>query len=422
MPDTTTDREWRVDTASARPATTDMRELPRTLGTQASPPETAHGLRGRGSQIGDAWRRSTNRVHFWVIARLRQFAGRARSSYFEGLLRDFIEVIDTADDPAVLERSLVRLAGQLVPAYRVELVTAPGAACVYEANAAVVGTGSESPDRHLAESDNAPVHAILDVPLRCGRVLRGRLRVRPRARDVASLRNETVEQLTALCTLSACALERLDLEREWPRRDLVADAEHSSGTELAAIPTPKAAGVFSMTQLRDATFLHAVLPFALSQARRHNETLSLVCVSIDRLGAIQELLGRAAVDRLVESVGETVATLIRASDIVARLDDDRVIAVLPRAPGGGALHVAQRICQAVAEKTLGDSEIPRVTVSVGVACFPLCAEDVFSLFDAADEALERAQSQGRNQAVLAHRLAIFAPGYGKTARSTSAAT
>ena len=105
----------------------------------------------------------------------------------------------------------------------------------------------------------------------------------------------------------------------------------------------------------------------------------------------------------MRSVARTVASLIRGSDIIARLYDDRVVAVLPRAPGGGALHVAQTIRQAVAANAHADCEIPNTTVSIGVATFPASAENVFSLFDAADEALARAQSQGRNQACLAPR-------------------
>ena len=106
-----------------------------------------------------------------------------------------------------------------------------------------------------------------------------------------------------------------------------ADSNHGSAqTEGAPLEAAR---------LQDATFLNAVLPFALSQARRHLEPLSIVCLSIDRLRGIQDLLGRAAVDRLVQNVGETVGSLIRGSDIVVRLDDDRVVAVLPRAPGKG---------------------------------------------------------------------------------------
>jgi diguanylate cyclase (GGDEF)-like protein len=140
-------------------------------------------------------------------------------------------------------------------------------------------------------------------------------------------------------------------------------------------------------------------------------------VAIDRLASIQELLGPGTADQLVRSVAGTVASLIRASDIIARLDDDRVVAVLPRAPGGGALHVAQKICQAVVANGQADSAIPHVTVSIGVATYPSSADNVYSLFDAADESLGRAQSLGRNQACLAPRRAKAAAAIPTTAVS-----
>jgi diguanylate cyclase (GGDEF)-like protein len=153
--------------------------------------------------------------------------------------------------------------------------------------------------------------------------------------------------------------------------------------------------------VRDATFLNAVLPFALAQARRHREALSLLCVGVDRLAAIQNLLGPALSDRLVEHVGKTVASLVRSSDIVARLDDDRVVALLVRARGHSGLKVAEMICRTVAQTSPAALELPGATVSIGVAEFPANAWNVFTLLDAADEALNQAQGRGRNQAVLA---------------------
>ncbi len=255
-----------------------------------------------------------------------------------------------------------------------------------------------------AATSNAPDPTILELPLRFGATTRGRLRVRPRAQGVKALRKETIDRLTMLCTLGACALERIDYRRQWPEQSdrLATSEELHDPSRDAGRPTGTSSA--SNTRLHDATFLSAILPFALNQARRHNEPLSLICLAIDRLTGMQELLGRRMADHLVRSVGETVASLIRASDIVARLDDDRVIAVLPRAPGGGALHVAQKICASIAEQRYEDCEISRVTVSIGVATFPACADDVSSLFDAADEALSQARSLGRNQAILAPRL------------------
>ncbi len=166
-----------------------------------------------------------------------------------------------------------------------------------------------------------------------------------------------------------------------------------------------------LNMLHDATFLNAVLPFAFGQARRHREPLSLVCVAIDRLHGIQELLGREVADGLVRCVGETVGSLIRSSDVVARIDDDRVVAVLPRSGDEGALRVGEMICQKVAGTCwlLSDQPGMKITVSVGVATFPSSADSAFSLFEAADDALAQAQAHGRNQAVLARRTLVAPP-------------
>ncbi len=151
----------------------------------------------------------------------------------------------------------------------------------------------------------------------------------------------------------------------------------------------------------DATFLHAVLPFALGLSRRHGEPLSLLCVAIDRLSGIQELLGRDTVDRAVRNVGSHIAAMIRESDIVARLEDDRIVAVLPRALLEDACTLARKICRSIEAAPDVLPEVSPLTLSIGVAEFPACAENVYALLDAADHALSQARSQGRNQAVAA---------------------
>src|SRR5262249_39209142 len=153
--------------------------------------------------------------------------------------------------------------------------------------------------------------------------------------------------------------------------------------------------------VHDATFLNAVLPFALGQSRRHGEPLSLVCVQLDRLGAIRDLLGPSLADRLVHELGETVASLVRTSDIVARLDDDRIVPSLVRARADGAMKAAGTIGHAVAESGLGSPRLPGVSVSIGVAEFPAIADDAASLLDAADEAMVQARARGSDSPVLA---------------------
>jgi diguanylate cyclase (GGDEF)-like protein len=156
--------------------------------------------------------------------------------------------------------------------------------------------------------------------------------------------------------------------------------------------------------LRDATYLNVVLPFAIGQARRHREPLSLLCVEIDRIASIHQLLGAGAVDRAAHVVGEAMMTRLRTSDVVCRLDDDRLMAMLPCANGRDALRIAREICAIVKEEASSLPDLPPLTVSIGVADFPTCGRDVEGLLAAADDALNCASQQGRNMAVLAPRL------------------
>jgi len=331
---------------------------------------------------------------------------RRRHRAFEEIFHQFAAAIDTADNPAIVEAELLRIARRMVPASRMEIVAEPATAVPDEAPHA--GEASQPGKAHDAR------YMMVELPLRCGESICGWLRIRPRAGGRSSLSGEDIRRLNTLCTMAACAMEAFGLFTEWPRENHAqSNAANPVSPPGRAAASPRQPSIF----LQDATFLNAVLPFALSQAKRHHEPLSLVCVAIDRLSAIKQLLGKTEADRLVRHVAETVGSLIRSSDIVARLDDDRVVAVLPRAPRGGAMHVAENICRAVQAKCPADCETPSVTVSIGVATYPTCADNVYSLFDAADEALAWAQKNGRDQAILAHPRPMFPAGQGQDATS-----
>jgi diguanylate cyclase (GGDEF)-like protein len=236
---------------------------------------------------------------------------------------------------------------------------------------------------------------------------RGRLIIGAGTTASAEGSRVTRRRLQTLCNMAACALARQD------RPDGRATEPVEGPSDLPAASNPEQVGdaagpgsgrtgrEFTRPTVQDATFLGAVLPFALGQSRRHGEPLSLLCVAIDRLHGIRELLGSEVATRAVQNVGAHVAAELRSSDIVARIDDDRIIVALPRARIHGALHVAQRICRSVETTRSLLPELPCLTVSIGVAECPSSALDVDALLDAADLALTAAKNQGRNRAVAA---------------------
>ena len=123
----------------------------------------------------------------------------------------------------------------------------------------------------------------------------------------------------------------------------------------------------------------------------------MFCVATDRLAAIRETFGVETADLAVARVAETIVRTLRSSDIVARVDDGRVFAVLPNAGATDAFSVAVAVRTAIANAGKASKDMPVLTASIGVATYPDHAEDAPSLLAAADESLRRAQLQGRGR-------------------------
>jgi diguanylate cyclase (GGDEF)-like protein len=310
---------------------------------------------------------------------------------FEQALLGFMSDMAGSTNPDAIEAALVRLARRIAPAGRIERIPARGEWAECDGGAdALASTGDAGRDEPN----------FVECPVRCGAADHGFFRAYLSGSSARRAARTTMQQrFDMACTLAACALESARRHAEWgyghmedgePSERLQGDADAK-----ARAPQQRRGVV------RDATFLNAVLPFALEQSRRHGEPVSLVCVKLDRLGAIRDLLGSPLADRLVHELGEIVGSLVRASDLVARLDDDRIVALLVRARGEGAMKVARSIGRAVADAGLGSPRLPGTSVSIGVAEFPAVARDAASLLDAADEAMSMARVSGSDSPILA---------------------
>jgi diguanylate cyclase (GGDEF)-like protein len=149
--------------------------------------------------------------------------------------------------------------------------------------------------------------------------------------------------------------------------------------------------------IRDEAFLIAFLPYAVAQAKRHAESVSLLCIGTDRLAAIRDLLGEELGAAAVRRVAETVARTLRSSDVVALLDDGRIVAVLPFAAASDLPMIAEAVREAVARAGVPTRSMPRLTASVGLAAYPEHALDAGALLNSALNALDRTRSRGPNQ-------------------------
>ena len=134
--------------------------------------------------------------------------------------------------------------------------------------------------------------------------------------------------------------------------------------------------------------------------RRHADALldslrpgdALLIVDLDHFKSVNDNLGHRAGDEVLQALGSYLLSYVRGSDDVARYGGDEFV-VLARGAGTEARATAERLL--LGWRGSGNS----TTISIGVALHrPACTPA--ATLDAADAALYRAKSQGRDQVAL----------------------
>jgi diguanylate cyclase (GGDEF)-like protein len=141
------------------------------------------------------------------------------------------------------------------------------------------------------------------------------------------------------------------------------------------------------------------LSIELVRARRYDRPLTLFLLDIDDFKNINDGQGHAAGDRVLKQVGKTLRAAFRATDSVFRYGGDEFAVTFPETTKEDVLRLAERLRRQVATIFVDDAETSPVRVSIGVAGHPGDGHTVEALIEAADRALYRAKSSGRNQVV-----------------------
>ncbi len=120
-------------------------------------------------------------------------------------------------------------------------------------------------------------------------------------------------------------------------------------------------------------------------------------IDIDRMAVVNDISGRNAGDQLIKTVGQTLAGMVRARDVVARIGSDKFGVLLENCDLPTARKVMQKISHAVSSIDLQwEGESHQVSLSIGIAPITGQAESVTSLLNAAETARNVSKERGRN--------------------------
>jgi diguanylate cyclase (GGDEF)-like protein len=153
----------------------------------------------------------------------------------------------------------------------------------------------------------------------------------------------------------------------------------------------------ALTGLPNRVLFNEELLHALAKVERHHRPMALFVLDLDRFKVINDTLGHAFGDRVLQEVGKRLLGCVRESDIVARLGGDEFVVLLEEFGDHANLtDVARKLLASVADLNAIDGREIGLSVSIGVCTAPDDGRDQKTLFANADIAMYRAKDMGRN--------------------------
>ena len=155
----------------------------------------------------------------------------------------------------------------------------------------------------------------------------------------------------------------------------------------------------SLTGLPNRLLFNDRLSQAISLAKRDSRQFALLYLDLDRFKPVNDTLGHAAGDDLLQAVAARIRRQVRESDTLARVGGDEFTVILPDIARREEVEtVARKIIAAVAAPFLlgRQKQSVEIGISIGIALYPTDALDADALIKAADAAMYSAKQVGNS--------------------------
>jgi len=158
-----------------------------------------------------------------------------------------------------------------------------------------------------------------------------------------------------------------------------------------------------LTNLPNRILLNDRIDQAISLSRRNKGQLAILFLDLDNFKHINDSLGHAMGDRLLQSVSHRLQDCIRASDTVSRQGGDEFVILLSGGEfGSDAALIADKVSSALAAPHSIDGSDLYITTSIGISLFPADGITPDELLKNADTAMYCAKESGKNRYQFFH--------------------
>ena len=160
----------------------------------------------------------------------------------------------------------------------------------------------------------------------------------------------------------------------------------------------------SLTGLPNRLLFAEHVEHALTTARRDATRLALMFIDIDKFKLINDNLGHTFGDLLLKEFAERIRSVLRESDMPARIGGDEFVVLLHTIQDAlDASVVAEKLRLAINQPFVLEGQTLIVSACIGIALYPEAGTDLIELSRHADQAMYRAKENGRNG------VAIYSP-------------
>jgi len=157
----------------------------------------------------------------------------------------------------------------------------------------------------------------------------------------------------------------------------------------------------SLTGLKNRHRFRQDFKQILKNSKRFDHEGALLYFDLDHFKYVNDTSGHQAGDVLLKLVAEQIKKTIRSTDICARLGGDEFALILPETEKDGAMKLADKIQEMLAEISLPSEEyVHRTSASIGIVMFPTYGDNVEELVSNGDIAMYHAKDNGRGNTYL----------------------